>query len=248
MMLRNEKKYLVPNRMLEAMRHRVDDFVRPDIFSSEQEKGIPQYTVRSIYFDNRRLECYHEKLEGIFSRRKFRVRGYEPDGEETQVVLEVKRKIENRVKKHRAFMKYHHLDQLLETGNISKYVPEASGGEDAQAEAARFMYHVKKKLFEPTCLVSYEREAYHGVLDPGVRVTFDKNIRSLLFPKTSALFRNKGLIPVFPSHFILEIKYFQDEMPRWAKSLVQEFRLRNDALSKYAQGIDVYDSYIKKLF
>ncbi len=248
-MLRNEKKYLVPNHLLDALRNRMEAFVRPDIYSRDQENGIPQYTVRSIYFDNRRLDCYHEKLEGIFSRRKFRVRGYQPDGKDTQVVLEVKRKIENRVKKHRAFVKYNQLDLLLSSGDIGKYVHESPENvEDARSQAARFMYHVKKKLFVPTCLVTYEREAYHGRLDPGVRVTFDKNIRSLLFPNTAGLFMEEGLKPVFPSHFVLEIKYFQDEMPRWAKSVVQEFRLRNDALSKYARGIDVHDSITSKTF
>jgi SPX domain protein involved in polyphosphate accumulation len=239
-MLRNEKKYLVPNYLMDALRTRISSFVRPDIFSRDTPSGLPQYTVRSIYFDSRRLDCYHEKLEGILFRRKFRVRGYHTPGDNPLVVMEVKRKIENKVKKHRAFIRYRDLDALLDTGNIEKYVKPLPGEANAREEASRFLFHVKKNQFRPTCLVTYDREAYHGLMDPGVRITFDKNIRSFLYPQTGQLFSEEGLKPFFPAHFILEIKYFTEEMPRWIRGMIQDFRLRNEALSKYALGIDAH--------
>ena len=92
---------------------------------------------------------------------------------------------------------------------------------------------------KPTVLVVYEREAYHGLLDSGVRITFDKNIRSRVYPELADMFNNHGLKHLFDSHFILEIKYFTEKMPTWAKSLVEEFRLRHEALSKYTVGYDI---------
>jgi hypothetical protein len=242
MLLRNEKKYLVPNHLLNALRKRMGDFLRPDIFSRENESGLPEYTVRSIYYDNRELHCYHEKVEGIMFRRKFRVRGYHFPEKDSLVVMEIKRKMENRVKKHRAFLKYDDLDQLLSSGNIEKYVIPMEGDDDPYGDASRFLYHYNKSQFLPTCLITYDREAYHGLMDPGVRITYDKNIRSLLFPKTADLYSENGLRVLFPGHFILEVKYFTDEMPAWIRSVLHEFRLRNEALSKYALGIDVHKS------
>jgi len=239
-MLRNEKKYLVPNRLINPLRSRVNTFMRPDIFVRDNPEGLPQYTVRSIYFDSRRLEAYYEKLGGVLFRRKFRVRGYHGPEPEEQVVLEIKRKIGSKVKKYRAFINYTHLDELLENGQIDQYVENTSYEPNAREDAGRFLFHLKKKQFVPTCLIAYDREAYHGLMDSGVRITFDKNLRSRMFPPTGQLFSEGQLKKFFPDHFILEIKYFSEEMPRWARSLIQEFRLRNEALSKYTLGIDAH--------
>ena len=92
-MLRYERKYLVPNELMNPLRARISPFVRPDIFAREKDDGIWQYTVRSIYFDTRNLDFYAEKKEGLIHRRKFRIRGYDKYQPECRVVLEIKRKI-----------------------------------------------------------------------------------------------------------------------------------------------------------
>jgi hypothetical protein len=237
-MLRVEKKYLVPIHRMDLLRDRISAFVRPDIFTANNG-GIPQYTVRSIYFDSKNFSCYSEKHEGIMLRRKFRIRGYNDMGDENRVVMEIKRKIESRQKKYRSFVRYQDIEKLLQEGDIGKYVIQNGSGTDALKDAAKFMYHIKKGLYIPTCLITYEREAYHGKLDPGVRVTFDKNIRSRLFPAMDSLYDDNSMKLLFNNHFVLEIKYFNNNMPSWARSVVQEFRLRNDAISKYTIGVDV---------
>lgn len=237
-MVRYEKKYLVPYRFLESMRSRIKPFVRPDINASENTHGLPQYTVRSIYLDTIHLDCHREKTEGVELRKKFRIRSYNDYSSDAVTVFEIKKKIENRIFKHRAFTTYQCVEPLMETANINKYFHEDDSGE-AIDNARRFFYHVRSRNMKPTVLVVYEREAYHGLLDPGVRVTLDKNIRSSIYPSYNELFRKKGLRHLFPNHFILEIKYFSDRMPVWARSLIQEFRLRNEALSKYTIGYDV---------
>ena len=172
-------------------------------------------------------------------RRKFRIRGYNEFTSDTCAVMEIKRKIQARQKKYRSRVLFGDIEKLLQNGNLHKYI--IINGEDGAdiTNAGKFMYHIKKNQFIPTCLVTYEREAYFGKLDKGVRITFDKNIRSRLFPRLDTLYDDYGLKPLFKNHFILEIKYFRPDMPVWARSIVQEFRLRNDALSKYAIGIDV---------
>ncbi len=245
-MLRYERKYLVPNYLLDALRSRFSGFVRPDIVATANGNGIPQYTVRSIYFDTIDLAFYHEKHAGLMSRKKLRVRGYNKNMNGEKVVLEVKRKNGNRISKNRAAVYYRKLDKLISTGMIEKYVLEGFGQnkEDACEDAGRFFFHLKRKPLIPTTLVSYEREAYHGKLNPGIRITFDKNIRSRNYPRLNELYAESNMRLLFKSHFILEIKYFEDEMPAWAKNIVHEFKLRTEALSKYTIGFDVNKSYV----
>jgi SPX domain protein involved in polyphosphate accumulation len=239
MLLRVERKYLVPNDKIDAIRERISSFVSPDLYTRQNGKGISEYTVRSIYFDSKDFSCYAEKHEGLMLRRKFRIRGYNDLVPGSRVVMEIKRKISNRQKKYRSFVMFDDIEKLLHNGDLNRYVIANGNGCPTLTNAAKFMYHVKKKQFIPTCLVSYEREAYFGKMDKGVRITFDKNIRSRLYPTIDSLFDNERMKQLFNRHFILEIKYFTNEMPVWARSLVQEFKLRNDALSKYTIGIDV---------
>jgi hypothetical protein len=241
-MLRYEKKYLVPNEMIDLIRSRMSAFVRPDVFTNKSDNGLRQYTVRSIYFDTRNLDFYTEKIEGLIYRRKFRIRGYDQYQPGCRVVFEIKRKIENRIKKHRSFIAYENVDKVLNCGQVSKYVVNNNKCPKAIEDAERFLFHVKKSQLIPTCLIVYEREAWHGKFDQGVRITFDKNIRSLAYPDLDCLFDDGNLKHLFNNHFILEIKYFTDHMPLWARSLVQEFKLRNEALSKYTIGLDLFQN------
>ncbi len=237
-MLRIERKYLVQNHRIDALRKRISSFVVPDMYTHVNDQGIREYTVRSIYFDSNNFSCYAEKREGVMLRRKFRIRGYDRPEDNSYVVFEIKRKIEARQKKYRSKVLFRDVEELLRSGDYNRYVmPNGINSHDPD-NAAKFLYHINKKQFVPTCLVVYEREAYFGKLDCGVRITFDKNIRSRLYPPVNSLYDEKEMKLLFKNHFILEIKYFRHEMPVWARSVVQEFRLRNDALSKYTIGVD----------
>ncbi len=246
--LRYERKYLVPNYFLDAIRKRLSGFVRPDIFTAPDTEGNPQYTVRSIYFDNSALGCYYEKGDGIMFRRKFRIRSYDSYEPHAKVVFEIKRKIENRIKKYRAFMCYDDIDDIFDTYDVEKYALKDRRYETSVDSAKRFFYHYIKYNFYPTVHVVYEREAYHGKFDPDTRITLDKNIRSRLYPKINDVFSNNNLKYLFKGHFILEIKYYRDTMPEWAHGIVKEFRLRHDALSKYTIGIDVNKDRVLQIY
>ncbi len=245
-MLRYERKYLVPNYLLDDLRSRVSGFVREDLYATSNENGLPQYTVRSIYFDSPDLSCYHEKLEGLFQRRKLRVRGYNTCADDERVVLEIKRKIGNRINKHRAYVAYKNLEDILLTGDIDTYLDTTCCMNKTKAvdDAKRFFFHYKIRPFLPTTIVVYEREAYHGKVNSGTRLTFDKNIRSRNFPAIDELFSEYDLRLLFKSHFILEIKYYNERMPGWIKNIIHDLKLRNEALSKYVLGFDVNKSYV----
>jgi SPX domain protein involved in polyphosphate accumulation len=235
MPFRNEKKYLVPTNKLENIRKRLDTFVQPDYFG-EQNDGFPEYTVRSIYFDSFQKNAYQEKVDGIKERKKLRIRAYGDYYNGCKVFLEIKRKVEYMVIKNRAFVSYDQIENILLFGNIEDYFSEKDRKQID--DGIRFLFNLKKYNQNPTNLIVYEREAYFGKFNKDVRITFDKNIRSMNNPLLSDLFNETNLKPLWKNKFILEIKYFSGIMPIWLRSIVQEFKLKNESLSKYMQGVD----------
>jgi SPX domain protein involved in polyphosphate accumulation len=233
MVLRYERKYLVSYNVLSDLRKRLMPFVKPDIFAASN-KEFPEYTVRSIYFDSLKYRAVDEKVEGTGMRKKLRIRGYNTLDDNSIVFLEIKRKITDRIAKNRASLLYKHLSSVLLTGEYEQYLTKKSS--KMADDASRFMYNYYKYHMIPVNRIVYEREPYHGLFDPGVRITFDKNIRSAIFPEKLDIFGDLNEIHPWPKHFILEIKYFESPMPIWAKSIVQEFELKQEALSKYVSG------------
>lgn len=206
-------------------------FLRPDIFA-DQTNQIPQYTVRSIYFDTPNFDALHEKIEGMENRKKLRIRGYNTYQKGCEVFLEIKKKTGNRISKNRALTQFDKLSHTLETGDIAPMSGIVS--ERMLNDASKFFFNMKKRGQKPVNLVVYEREPYHGKFNSEVRITFDKNIRASLFPELSELYSNNNLSLIWKDSFIMEVKYFEGGMPSWVKSIINEFGLRHEALSKYA--------------
>lgn len=233
MKLRYERKYLVNNDLLEPLRKRFMPFLIPDLNADSTELKS-EYTVRSIYFDTPEFDSLSEKSEGLENRLKLRIRGYNNYFSGCEVFLEIKRKYGNRIAKNRAITLYDLLDKTLETGELIR-----SSGKNSdlmKEDATRFFYHLHREAQRPVNLVVYDREPYHGKFDPGVRITFDKNIRAAVFPHLSELFSDCGLSYIWKDAFILEIKYFESPMPSWARSIIEEYKLKHEALSKYASA------------
>jgi len=238
MKLRYERKYFVPNERLDDLRARLKPFVNPDVHTKVGASGLSQYTVRSIYYDTPFMEYYYEKKEGLEFRNKFRIRGYDNLTDSSIVFLEIKRKLSNRIGKHRAILKYSDLKSLLTTGNTEAYI---TGPKFPKAikDANKFLFFYYSKSLKPVNLVVYDREAYHGKFDDEVRITFDKNVRTSIYPTIDELFSEDRLKLVTPGYFVLEIKYYHI-MPTWARSIVEEFSLQLEAISKYSSGLDIH--------
>lgn len=238
MPLRYERKYLVPIDALDTFRDEISPFVRPDTFA-DCSKGYPEYTVRSIYLDRYKKEAIRDKLDGLRDRKKLRIRGYNFREEDSKVFLEIKNKIADRIFKNRALIPFNHLEDVMNFGDFSFW--DEKSHRKYHDDAVKFLYNVKRFNMFPVNLIVYDREPYQGKIDPGVRITFDKNIRSTLNPAFSELYDDIGYEYPWKNHFILEIKYFDAPMPSWAKSIVHRYELKAEALSKYVEGYICHD-------
>lgn len=230
---RFEYKFLASDSILPALHAHIAPFMRPDIHA----RGTSGYTVRSIYFDSSSFESYFEKESGASVRTKLRVRGY--GNGDAYVFLEIKRRIGETGVKHRAPVLWHDLGELFATGQIDRYVMSSRDLPRAAADASRFLFRMHKGSLGPVVLVTYDREAFVGTVEPSLRITCDRNLRSMAFPRLEDLHEEKRLQRLLPGHFILEIKHDSAYgFPRWMRSFIAEKHLFRQAVSKFTMSLD----------
>jgi len=237
---RKEFKYLVPNELLTPIRNVLKPFIRLDDFAMQRDKK--EYTVRSIYYDTKSMQYYFEKIEGYKIRKKIRIRGYNQLLGEKVVFLEIKRRYENFNAKNRSPVLYGDLEELFATGNIEDLVLSNKISDKRTTDGKRFFFNIISNSLIPTVLVVYDREAFFGKLDRNIRITIDKNIRSMGFPTLKDLYREDILVPTHPNYFILELK-FNLGFPEWLQSIVSFFKLNRIAVSKYSTCLDIQKKY-----
>lgn len=231
--MRHELKYLANLDDVEIIREVVRHYCPLDKHGLDRPRQA--YTVRSIYFDSPQAAIYTHKVEGLHTRVKVRVRGYNDVPPESRVGLELKRKRADLSWKTRAHAR---LDQTASwLGSTAASAERADLFDAGEREAADyFHYVVNRYTLRPVTLVVYEREAYVGHHDPSLRITFDMNLRGKL---VGSLLELGDACPhdVFDRHFILEVK-FDHHRPSWIRPVLAELGLTRRALSKYVLVVD----------
>jgi len=240
-MARQEYKYLVPNSLLDKLRADMAPFVSLDPHTEEQ--GKKEYTVRSIYFDTKELDCYTEKIEGIKVRKKYRIRGYNEQNDENILFWEIKKKYNNFISKNRAPFLYKNLESFFTNKNLKRNI-ECNGNGRELSDAQRFFYNYYKKGLRPVILIIYDREAFFCKFNSNIRVTFDKNLRSSMFPSINNLFTNGEIEYALKGYFILEVK-FNHGLPHWITQIIQKYDLKRMSLSKYTISLDTHKTHKK---
>lgn len=240
---RLEYKYLVPNELLADIRKDMQPFVTVDRFAERRRPH--EYTIKSVYYDTPSMACYHEKVNGVDERKKFRVRGYNETLPSDIIFLEIKRKVNNFISKNRAPLHYRDVDALFATGDIDAYVLAANGDRKGRDDARQFFYHFIRLRLSPQIMVVYDREAFFGRFDPILRVTLDKNLRSAPCVFQTGLHRPCALRPAMPRYFILEVKFYGC-LPAWMTAIINRYQLPRLALSKYTICLDSHQVYEKR--
>ena len=199
------------------------------------------YTVRSIYFDTREMRYYWDKVNGLKTRKKLRVRAYGNLPDDSPLFLEIKHKINRRIFKERA---------RIPLGLLERQTHPFSDSTDLGAwryrdrRLFRKIQSIQNRYpIRPALLVAYERQAYYDRNDSGVRVTFDFNIRTRLFPSPRSLYTENNMVHLFPDHLVLECKFY-GLMPGWLRRALQRLGLTKRSVSKYCDGFDACSSQL----
>lgn len=227
---RFEFKYQILESQIKSLEHDLS------ALGMKHDDVMEQYTVSSLYFDNYELTDYNAKAGGFIKRIKIRARIYEEGlSENTRVVwLEIKEKNDMTISKRRVSVTPH--EWLL----LSKALhPPKSLCNRLEKHECRimneFIFHISSANRRPVLLVQYMRRPYTYKTAAGtLRITFDYNLHAASASKLSP---QQGLTKVMPGKAVMEIKY-NNFLPPFMKMIIEKYRLRRDAYSKYALGFE----------
>lgn len=217
MYFRHEWKHEISYGDMLSLRSRLAAVMQQD---SHAVNG--RYKIRSLYFDNFRDKALLEKINGVNTREKFRVRYYNDDL--SFILLEKKSKAGGLCGKEQAVI-------TLEEARLiaNKDIEGLSKSETPLIK--ELCYKMRTESLEPKTIVDYTREPF--VYAPGnVRVTLDHGIRTGL---TGTDFLTPGCVTVPAGNvpIILEVKW-DEFLPAVIRDAVQVPGTHTSAFSKYA--------------
>lgn len=216
---RHEVKHEISNHDMLILRQRLRAVMKPDAHAINGK-----YLIRSLYFDNFDDKALREKLDGIRTREKYRIRLYNHD---TSMI--------------RLERKFKHCG--LGYKNSAKLTPEqaqaiADGDVEWMAKhdndlIRTFYSRIMDENLRAKVIVDYIREPF--LFAPGnVRVTLDSNIRTGI-RCTDFLNPECITVPIKDSPCIMEVKW-DNYLPDVIRDIIQLDGRRSAAFSKYAAG------------
>ena len=213
---RHENKYFISRAGYEMLRTRLQAALETDGHAGVDRR----YMIRSLYFDDYVQSGLFDKVEGVETREKFRIRFYDMD--DSFIRLESKQKHNMMTRKLSAPLTREQTQQILD-GDV--WFLQDTG----QPLLQDFYIKCRTRLLRPAVIVDYMREAY---IYRDVRITFDLDLQTgnyafQLFDPTIVT------IPVLSSdQIILEIKY-DEELPFSIHQLLKPVPAVRSAISKY---------------
>ena len=211
---RYELKYVLDFRQLRAVLDAMEPHMVPDKYSHS--------SIRNLYLDTPDFRLIRRSLERPVYKEKLRVRSYGQAGEHAPVFVELKKKYQSVVYKRRISIPQ---DQAAACIAGAQPWPDSQIG----AELAYAMEFYQ--TLRPAVFLSYERDAYHGILDPDLRVTFDTEIRYR--QKELTLDSDPwGISILTPRQVLMELKV-AGGLPIWMAHVLSEQRIFKTSFSKY---------------
>lgn len=220
---------------MEALRDEIGHFMtfdghtHPDLSNS--------YFVRSLYFDNLSADNYYQKIDGVKTRRKFRIRTYDKQFKpDTPLFLEEKGRHNERTYKTRHPIRFENLGLFLKTQRIDELISLLDLHPDVPV-VEQFVFECLRRRLVPRVLVDYVRQPYVSDFDMNFRITLDSSLRAAavaeLFPREDAAWRLAEA-----GYTIVEVK-FDRRVPAWFHRLIQTHNLRRLSISKFCRGMEI---------
>lgn len=214
---RKEIKYLLTSAQLEAFRTAMEQHMEPDAF--------PHSSISNLYYDTPDFRMVRRSLEKPLYKEKLRLRSYATAEDNSQAFLEIKKKALGVVYKRRESLPYSQAVAYLDGG-----IPGGEGQIFRELDWILFAYGD----LSPAMFVSYERDSFRGLEDPGLRLTLDRDI----------LWRIRGLDlrlgawgePLLKEdETLMEIK-ISNAMPLWLSSALSDMGIFPLSYSKYGRA------------
>lgn len=218
--LRHELKFFISPLEYQVLSRVLDKVLWRDPNGDENN----EYHIRSLYFDTRFNDAVLDKIDGVKSRDKFRIRIY--NFSDKLIRMECKTKVGQLISKRSIAIPKLLAEQLM--------AGDPTGLERTRSGLLRDVYReMALNGLHPVVLVDYVREAYIHPAEE-VRITFDKQLRTGL--RSTDLFNPyvPTISPFDNNEMILEVK-FNRVMPPYIRDLLCTYvhGAQNSAISKY---------------
>ncbi|CAG9621395.1 polyphosphate polymerase domain-containing protein [Sutcliffiella rhizosphaerae] len=226
---RYELKYLIPYDIYLQLVKEMKPYMRNDKFGVEGK-----YNIVSLYFDSPDYRIYNETRNKLLFRQKLRLRVYNEVSIEDPAFFEVKQKYKKVVNKRRTKLplkdayRYLNHSEFYLPGDLAISNPQIMN----EVHSFRSLYNL-----QPEVLVSYDRQAFHGIYDEDLRVTFDYNLlcRSYDLKLENGPY---GKNFVDQDKVIMEVKVTHS-VPVWLSNLLSEYMCPRQSVSKFCNSIDL---------
>ena len=210
-----EKKYLITDKQANLLKEAISTQMKPDKFDS--------YWVQNIYFDTKNWDVIHTSMEKPYYKEKMRLRYYCLDNSTPDhVFLELKKKYAGIVYKRRV---------SLPLTAVEEDILVALKEKDSQM-ARELGFYLQSKNVYPKMFISYRRQAFAGIENQDLRLTFDTDIayrtHDLHFTKPGV---GKEVLP--KGYQLMEIKT-ATSIPLWLAELCSKYGIFTSSYSKYA--------------
>ncbi|WP_096190312.1 polyphosphate polymerase domain-containing protein [Evansella halocellulosilytica] len=228
---RYEIKYLIPFDTYEKLAELLEKRMVFDKYGNSEGK----YNIISLYFDSPDKKIYYETRNKNRFRQKLRLRIYNSATVHDQAFFEIKKKYKKRVNKRRTSIKlrdaYAYIydqvktDQKIDVSNEQIF---------HEIDSFRSLYNLK-----PENIVSYDRQAFVGVADADLRITFDYNLKCR---NEDLRIENgpEGTHFVDPNLVVLEVKV-NHSVPLWLSKLLSELNCPKKSVSKFCTSADLLE-------
>ncbi len=201
------------------------------------------YRVSSQYYDSANLSAYWEKLDGEAVRKKFRLRYYSTDESDNPRVsaafMEIKHRIDHTVYKERVRLTDDGANDILSDARalveLDKFVVEKDQSKQSTINAIKRA--AQSHGFSAVNVISYLREAWEGLVDRRLRLTFDASCQALAPDAYLDVNANRGRHIIPADMVVMEIK-FDHAIPRWMRDIAVAQGPRLQRFSKYAAGTE----------
>ena len=214
---RNEWKYYLSLWDADALRARIAAAVPHDEHAPEGG-----YAIRSLYFDDYWDTAYHNKIDGVQHRTKWRVRIYNC----SDAVIKLERKVKDGayIYKQSANLTREEFERIID-GDYAFLLASP------QQLCREFYVACVSQIMRPKVIVDYEREPF--VFDAGtVRITFDSNLRAAA-PTGDIFNPDLPTYDVLPyGKTIMEVK-FTEFFPQFIREMLPPGAQDLSAISKY---------------
>lgn len=211
---RYEKKFWLTPSQKQALLDLVSQHIQPDAY--------PHYTICNIYYDTPDFRLIRASLEKPDYKEKLRCRSYGVPGRNAPVFLELKKKCCGIVYKRRITVPADRVELALNGISVQ--------GQQTQI-ANEIAWFQQVNRTEPSVFLAYDREAYSGIQDPEVRITFDTQLRYRTTEQDLRL-GDAGMAMFEDDRILMELK-LPGVCPLWLSQALSQIGAFPTSFSKY---------------